>query len=383
MKGTEPPDYLLAMVRRSPPRGTPVVPGSTPVVSFGDANHAAVATLGINPSANEFLDGSQLLEGAHRRLATLSSLGADSLDELTNAQVADVVADCAAYFQRRPYRRWFDPLDALLQAGTGASYYDGSACHLDLAQWATRPIWGRIVDRAARRALLDDGVPHLKAQLAAEQIGLVLLNGRQVVAQVTGAGLVELEPVGRITVGAVSSDLFVGSSENQSYVGWSANIQSSWGVSTQFKDELAAWIAGISRSTPSPTSVGGVGSTGIDVTGHLPRSLELSGKRELIGVLERWLAESHAATIGDVGRYGGKAWVSVLLSGYEIVLNADTRRDAIQRFVKANKEQLDTPWRVVANSRGRINKVLPTGRVEECPGWYAYLNPSLDEEGIV
>ncbi len=119
------------------------------------------------------------------------------------------------------------------------------------------------------------------------------------------------------------------------------------------------------------------------MTGHLPRNLKLSSKRELIEVLERWLAESHAETIGEVGRYAGKAWISVRLSGHEIVLNADTRRDAIQHFVKANSARPDTPWHVVANNRGRINKVLPTSRSEECPGWYAYLRPPLDEEGIV
>src|SRR6266511_6400613 len=169
--------YLLTMVRRLPPAGTPVVPGSTPVVAFGDPARAEVATLGINPSANEFLQHGRLLTGDQRRLATLESLGAQRLDRLTEAQVATVVADSATYFQRRPYRRWFDPLDELLRAGADARYYEGSACHLDLLQWATQPVWGKIADPRARRALLDDGVPHLRAQLARENVRLVLLNG--------------------------------------------------------------------------------------------------------------------------------------------------------------------------------------------------------------
>jgi hypothetical protein len=316
------------MVRRLPPSGTPVISGSTPVVSFGDASRASVATLGINPSASEFLDGSQLLQGTDRRLATLASLGAESLDQLTNEQVADVVADCAAYFQRRPYRRWFDPLDALLRAGTGTSYYDGSACHLDLVQWATRPIWSQIADGAARRALLADGVGHLKTQLAAERIGLVLLNGRQVITQVTGIGLVELAAVGRISVGAVSSDLLAGSSGNQLYVGWSANIQSNWGVSSEFKKQLASWIADVSHSGPRSTVPRkAVGSPEMDTTGHLPRSLRLSSKRELIEVLERWLAESHDETIGEVGATlarvlarPARAAVQSLRSGGQVVI---------------------------------------------------------------
>lgn len=99
---------LVAMVRRVPPTGAPVVPGSVPVVAFGDPERAEVASLGINPSHREFVENGVLLCGQHRRLATLESLGATRIDRLTDGQVADVVADCAAYFQRNPYRRWFD-----------------------------------------------------------------------------------------------------------------------------------------------------------------------------------------------------------------------------------------------------------------------------------
>ena len=35
---------------------------------------------------------------------------------------------------RNSYRRWFDPLDRVLRASVGASYYERGACHLDLVQ---------------------------------------------------------------------------------------------------------------------------------------------------------------------------------------------------------------------------------------------------------
>ena len=119
---TELPGYLVAMVRRVPTAGAPVVAGSTPVVAFGDPSRAEVATLGINPSAREFVADGMLLDGDYRRLATLSSLGARRLDRLTDAQVAAVVAECASYFWRNPYRGWFDPLEHLLRVGAGSSY---------------------------------------------------------------------------------------------------------------------------------------------------------------------------------------------------------------------------------------------------------------------
>ena len=181
------PDYVGAMVRRSPPEQCPVVPGSRPVVAFGDPTRAEVATLGINPSVHEFVEDGRLLAGDLRRLATLDALGAVDCSELTVEQVAAVVADCAAYFQQRPYRRWFDPLDKLLRAGTDASYYDGSACHLDLVQWATDPTWSKLPGDV-QQALLDDGVPHLRAQLSRENVRLVVLNGRQVLTQAEALG---------------------------------------------------------------------------------------------------------------------------------------------------------------------------------------------------
>ena len=230
------------MVRRLPPVGTPVLPGSTPVVAFGDSARAEVATLGINPSAREFVEKGVLLEGADRRLATLDSLHAGRLDDLTAAQVASIIADCASYFQRQPYRRWFDPLDQVLHAGTGTSYYDGSACHLDLVQWATDPIWGNIRDRAVRRTLLEDGVPHLRAQLKHEHIRVVVMNGNQVLEQVVATQLAELTEVGRLPMAHTTCRLLVGKAAGITWVGWSANIQSSRGVTRQLRRGLAEWL---------------------------------------------------------------------------------------------------------------------------------------------
>jgi hypothetical protein len=117
-----------------------------------------------------------------------------------------------------------------------------------------------------------------------------------------------------------------------------------------------------------------------DAAGHLPDGLRLGGKQELRDVLRRWLSESNAETIGDVGRFGGRAWLTADINGIEVVLNADTKRAAIESFVDAGASEPDRPWRVVANRRGRINKVLPDPQGSSLPGWYAYLKQPLDEE---
>jgi hypothetical protein len=37
--------------------------------------------------------------------------------------------------------KWFDQMEEFVLTNTGYSYFDGTACHLDLIQWATDPVW--------------------------------------------------------------------------------------------------------------------------------------------------------------------------------------------------------------------------------------------------
>ena len=179
-----------------------VVTGSTPVVAFGDPRNASVATLGINPSWHEFLaDDGSLLSGSKRRLATLTSLNAKDTALLDLDQARTVFEDCAAYFQpdRNPYRRWFDPLDQVLRAAFGVSYYAGTACHLDLVQWATTPVWSEL-SRSTKGVLVREGLPYLRRLLSLGSIRIVLLNGRQVIEQIKASRLFELEVCGNLAV---------------------------------------------------------------------------------------------------------------------------------------------------------------------------------------
>lgn len=332
--------------------------------------------MGINPSAREFVEDGRLLTGDRGRLATLDALGAMACADLTAGQVAAVVADCAAYFQRRPYRRWLDPLDKLLRAGTDASYYDRSACHLDLVQWATDPTWSKL-PRDVQQTLLDDGVLHLRAQLSHENVRLVVLNGRRVLTHVEALGLASLTEVDQLPVGATSCRLYRGTGGGVRWVGWSTNLQSSWGVGAAFKERLGAWLADV--CTTSEDAV----RPELTVDGHLPQGLRLTGKAELIDVLQAWLGDSPAATIGDIGSFGGKPWIWVDVDGWTVALNADTKRSAVEAVVRDHRHDPNRPGRVVANSRGKINKVVPSPDGPPLPGWYAYLPTPLDAEETI
>ena len=374
----------VELVRRLPPEGTPVIPLATPVIAFGDPSAARVATIGINPSAREFLENGRLLAGSVRRLATLPSLGAERLDQLTDEQAEEVLQECASYFSRNPYRRWFDQLDDLIGAACDASYYNGSACHLDLVPWATDPVWGQ-VEASAREKLLADGLPLLRRELDRSAFDVILLNGRGVIEQVLAAGLAELCDVGGLRVGDVSSRLYRASARGATWVAWSANLQSSRGITNRFRAELAKRVRGLvaAESVPAEATAPGGGVAHLFADGYLPAGVRVAGKCELLQLLRAWLSDSSAATICDVGAFGGRPGLIITVDSQEVALNADTTRQAVQAYVLKNSSEPNRPWRVIRNRRGRINKVLPGPDPEPSPGWFAYLREPLPEEGYV
>lgn len=107
--------------------------------------------------------------------------------------------------------------------------------------------------------------------------------------------------------------------------------------------------------------------------GHLPEGLIVAGKAELVRVLGQWLETSDAPTIGDIEtRPKVTAWLFADVGDHRIRINADTRRDAVARFVRLNTPALRL-WPVVANNRGTVNKVLQSPDRERVKYWNAYL----------
>ncbi|WP_341250050.1 hypothetical protein [Euzebya pacifica] len=226
------------MIRRTPPNGVGVIPGCPPVVAFGRVDVARVATLGLNPSKVEYLDTSgALLQDDKARLPTLAAAGAERLRGLTDDQVTTVRDRQLRYFDRRPYRRWFDQLDRVITGAFDVSYYDGSACHLDLVQWATAPTWSSL-GKEARCALLAEGRHWLEQLLARDGLDVVVVNGRSVIDAVVAMGLVELNEVAVIPMGHTTCRIFAAKHSGQQWIGWSTNLQSSLGVTTEFREAL-------------------------------------------------------------------------------------------------------------------------------------------------
>lgn len=93
---TETLAVLRRRLRRPPSRSS--VPGSLPVLFFGDLPGARIATVGLKPSRREYLDPSgRELTGALRRFETLESVGAPRREDLTDDQVDQAIRTMRAY----------------------------------------------------------------------------------------------------------------------------------------------------------------------------------------------------------------------------------------------------------------------------------------------
>jgi hypothetical protein len=101
----------------------------------------------------------------------------------------------------------------------------------------------------------------------------------------------------------------------------------------------------------------------------VPRGHACQSRDEFTELLRRWFDETDEPTIGEPGRFGGKAWAWATVGGHRCHLNADSTRAGIGRYLELARELgPDLPWRVVANTRGKLNKIViePTG--EPTPG---------------
>ena len=137
-------------------------------------------------------------------------------------------------------------------------------------------MWGRLADRAAATLLLEEGRPHLETLLTRSNVHLVLLNGATVIEQLQRIGLAGLREVKKILKGNTTCRLLIGEGHGISYVGWSTNLQTSFGVSNEFKQLLAGEVKELVESlVPAmPTQVEAPMKTPdveIDDEGFLPR----------------------------------------------------------------------------------------------------------------
>jgi hypothetical protein len=251
--------HLIKRLEGSTLSGANVIPWSCPVPAFGDPSSSMVATLGLNPSNREFVDGAgNELDGAERRFHTLRSLELSHWSEATARHLELIVDSCRAYFSRNPYDGWFRKLDYLI-SGTKASYYDNAtgACHLDLIPYATSCKWTELTQKQ-RSLLVGEAGDTLGLLLRDSEIRLLVLNGNSVAEHFqTMAGLrlekrtmpqwalprrQQADVTGIAYKGIVREVSGISLGRELLVLGFNHNIQSSFGVTTQVRDAIRRWI---------------------------------------------------------------------------------------------------------------------------------------------
>jgi len=235
-----------------------VILEGSPVISFGDFKRSRLATLGLNPSDQEFYNSEgEELDGVDRRFHTLKSLDIKSWKDLDVSELKKIMFTCENYFQINPYDRWFKPLNYLM-AGTGYSYYDmfNSACHLDLVPFATKSKWGNLPEQKKKK-LLEIGARFLADIINVGEIEVLIMNGKSVVSTLEKISETKFNEKnmsswklprreGHVPGISYTATLnSIGSTNLKrpiKILGFNHNIQSSFGVTNEVKASIKSWV---------------------------------------------------------------------------------------------------------------------------------------------
>lgn len=253
---------LLARFADSKLSQADVIPWSCPVPVFGNLMTAYVGTVGLNPSNREFVDAAgNELNGLQRRFETLRSLGLSNWKGAQAADIQRILKSFQGYFGNNPYDGWFRRLDALISA-THASYYYGTAAHLDLIPYATFRKWGNL-SSMQRKVLLRASGNTLAVLLRDAPIRVLVLNGASVVANFQRMFELQLESstvsqwslrsktdspvIGLAYVATIKELADVSLKRRVLVLGFNHNIQSSFGVTREVTNSIRRWIGKISE----------------------------------------------------------------------------------------------------------------------------------------
>lgn len=176
---------IVERLHVDPPNNCTIVNGSTPIIAFGQFRSAKVATVSLNPSWAEF----EKVKDKHR-FHTLQTLGVKNYSEITDEHINQIVDYCERYFERyyttgvrkikkNPlyYKAWFVPMEKMINDITGCSYFNGTACHLDISQWATTRTWGNLKENQTELLVGKMDLELLRYQVLTNNYEIILLNG--------------------------------------------------------------------------------------------------------------------------------------------------------------------------------------------------------------
>ncbi len=160
--------YLIYKISQSLPTAVKIVPGSVPIVFFGNIEKAEIATLGLNPSNIEFVHNGK------RRLVDRKVLNVSDNQTLTPEQAEQVYDSLLKYFKINPYKKWFDPMNNLFKY-KGFEYYNDKIVHLDISPWATSKKWSDL-NKYEKKLIIDTSI--IKCVIKKQKIKKLFINGK-------------------------------------------------------------------------------------------------------------------------------------------------------------------------------------------------------------
>jgi hypothetical protein len=267
---------LHQRLRRSPSAST--VPGTLPVLFFGDLFAAEVASVGLNPSDHEYLTkGGAPLTGAAQRFANLASLEAADRAQLTETQCDEAIDWMRAYYDEgKPvYGSWFNSLSRVVE-GFGASFPGRSAAHLDLVQESTSPVWSEL-PAGEKDSLLREDLPFLEWEIRAYPITAVICTGKTVSVHLRSCFGVEIEEEGTLArikwwVGRADVD-----GREVDFAGWNYPLARATGLGAVGERELGELLAAKLEGRDAASPAGSASLSSRDASSE-PAAAELAAK---------------------------------------------------------------------------------------------------------
>jgi hypothetical protein len=244
------PEVVLGRMNQ-PHKSWCVVPKTTPVPFFGNVETAKSLTIGINPSFNEFLSNNgKLLSGTEKRLEDHETLGiieSEYYEQVGFENAEKIYDSCINYFSNNPYN-WFEKMEKTINSAFNTSFYNSSAAHVDLVQWATDPVWSLVEkkDPTIARHLIEIEKPLLLEHLLWLQknnleLSVIFLSGRTVISNLTEEFNLKSSGMTKVKGKNRQNELFTGVFQDVKVFGTTMNVSDSY-TSNAHRMYLNQWL---------------------------------------------------------------------------------------------------------------------------------------------
>ena len=104
---------------------------------------------------------------------------------------------------------------------------------------------------------------------------------------------------------------------------------------------------------------------------------QCTSEDDFVELLRWWLEKTDEDTIGDGEKFSGTPWVRVTIGGVPCHLNADTRREGVEKFLQSVADEGGASFSVVANTRRNVNKVAVGQSKQIWRYFYLYTDKAL------